>query len=425
MYINQSTGERIISFENAEPTAAIRGDAWSWDNTIVDGCAPDQNSPLVTSIYTAVMDEQAGDAGSLDGVKYWHDWFEHPGDTILSNFTFYYFTQLPDPGEDGVAGSEFIIVFTENDSPTSTANAVAHSPIIISDLVGAEDDGADGGLNAQGQPILAGDGIIDFAEGNIWVVFVDFGGAVPCDVNPDAFDIELGDTNGVYDGESINGVFSGVPGVDTDGDGMINSGFVIGFRQPDVAEGDGLIDRFPELAGVGLENPDGFDLATFENIRPMGAVLAGPSTHPESYDNFMNFGDEWPWNPAYVPLPGEAIGAIDGAALINAEGTESGLISFGGFECDPDAISAPYYLNPWTGWGIGLNTGFFKHEGCPLGCNLADIAEPYNVLDLADINAFISGFTFQDEISDIAEPIGVWDLTDITTFITGFQAGCP
>ena len=59
------------------------------------------------------------------------------------------------------------------------------------------------------------------------------------------------------------------------------------------------------------------------------------------------------------------------------------------------------------------------------GCNDGDIAEPFGVLDLGDINAFILGFTGQDPIADIAAPFGVWDLGDIGAYIAAFTAGCP
>ena len=59
------------------------------------------------------------------------------------------------------------------------------------------------------------------------------------------------------------------------------------------------------------------------------------------------------------------------------------------------------------------------------GCNDGDIAEPFGVLDLGDINAFILGFTGQDPIADIAAPFGVWDLSDIGAFVAAFTAGCP
>lgn len=58
-------------------------------------------------------------------------------------------------------------------------------------------------------------------------------------------------------------------------------------------------------------------------------------------------------------------------------------------------------------------------------CNPADIAEPFGILDLADITAFIAGFTSQDPIADLAEPFGIFDLADITAFVDAFTTGCP
>ena len=63
---------------------------------------------------------------------------------------------------------------------------------------------------------------------------------------------------------------------------------------------------------------------------------------------------------------------------------------------------------------------FCEEAACP-----ADIAPPTGVLDLADVQAFIGGFTTQDPIADLAAPFGVFDLTDVQTFIASFNAGCP
>ncbi len=62
--------------------------------------------------------------------------------------------------------------------------------------------------------------------------------------------------------------------------------------------------------------------------------------------------------------------------------------------------------------------------GAP-ACNQADLAEPLFVLDLADLNAFISAFTTADTAADLAAPLGVLDLADVQTFIAAFSAGCP
>jgi hypothetical protein len=77
----------------------------------------------------------------------------------------------------------------------------------------------------------------------------------------------------------------------------------------------------------------------------------------------------------------------------------------------------------------GLNREFDANgdgilDECAPGCSPADIAEPFGVLDLADISAFIAAFAGADPSADL-DGNGVFDLGDISAFITGFNAGCP
>jgi hypothetical protein len=64
--------------------------------------------------------------------------------------------------------------------------------------------------------------------------------------------------------------------------------------------------------------------------------------------------------------------------------------------------------------------GESRASDCP-----ADLAPPAGVLDLADINAFVTGFTGSQPIADLAEPFGVFDLADVGAFVGSFVAGCP
>ena len=65
-------------------------------------------------------------------------------------------------------------------------------------------------------------------------------------------------------------------------------------------------------------------------------------------------------------------------------------------------------------------TGEIVGAGCP-----ADLAAPFGILDLADINAFTTGFVAGDPIADLADPEGVFDLSDVNAFVASFVAGCP
>lgn len=58
-----------------------------------------------------------------------------------------------------------------------------------------------------------------------------------------------------------------------------------------------------------------------------------------------------------------------------------------------------------------------------VGCARADTAEPFGVLDLADINAFVGGFVAGDCISDYDDN-GIYDLADINAFVASFTGGC-
>ncbi len=57
-------------------------------------------------------------------------------------------------------------------------------------------------------------------------------------------------------------------------------------------------------------------------------------------------------------------------------------------------------------------------------CSEADLAEPFGVIDLADIVAFVTAFAALDDAADFAEPFGTWDLADIVEFVTVFGDGC-
>lgn len=57
-------------------------------------------------------------------------------------------------------------------------------------------------------------------------------------------------------------------------------------------------------------------------------------------------------------------------------------------------------------------------------CSDADFAQPYYVLDLADIQTYIGLFNAGSPGADIVEPLGVLDLSDLQAFIAAFVGGC-
>jgi len=61
----------------------------------------------------------------------------------------------------------------------------------------------------------------------------------------------------------------------------------------------------------------------------------------------------------------------------------------------------------------------------PVACNPADLATPFGILDLSDVDAFIPAFLNGDAAADLATPLGILDLADIDAFIGAFLGGCP
>lgn len=405
VFCNGLTGERVVSFKDAGPVAA-RGSGWAWNSSYADPCFPASVGGEDDQIYWlhAMHAQSLGDGGvpTPDDPGAWQDWIEHPGDSVISLISFGLWTAVPDPEEDGVAGQEMLLVFTENDRAPERLNAIASTAIAFTELPGADDEN--------------GDGEIGFDESNLWVMVYDLAaGDAP-------FDVEIGDSNGTYDGSYPDTGSVGPPGTDVDGDGLIDSGFVMAWRQPGVAEGDPLILRFPELAGLGIQNPDGLDASTFGNMHDVGIALAHPSGNagvegePDCYDA-NNTAGEWPRVPGCddgLPFP---VGSWDAYALIDSTGVDTGAFWFGGFDCDPDTPGPPYNT-PWANPMIGFNIDLSGPHVEPCDLNGDGVA------DLQDIVLFIHAFQSGAPIADINGD-GLFDLEDISAFVIAFLSGCP
>ncbi len=57
-------------------------------------------------------------------------------------------------------------------------------------------------------------------------------------------------------------------------------------------------------------------------------------------------------------------------------------------------------------------------------CSIADIAEPFCLLNFTDAITFLTAFGNEDPVADFAAPFGVYDFTDILAFLTAYNAGC-
>lgn len=63
-------------------------------------------------------------------------------------------------------------------------------------------------------------------------------------------------------------------------------------------------------------------------------------------------------------------------------------------------------------------------ETSPKGCNGADLAEEFGVLDFFDVSAFMSAFSASDPDADLNND-GVFNFFDVSSFLGAFGAGCP
>ena len=75
------------------------------------------------------------------------------------------------------------------------------------------------------------------------------------------------------------------------------------------------------------------------------------------------------------------------------------------------------------GSGSGSAYVYNLPSGQPAACNGADLADPFGLLDLADITTFTAGFIAQDDVSDINQDMS-FDLADINEFVAAFLRGC-
>lgn len=73
-----------------------------------------------------------------------------------------------------------------------------------------------------------------------------------------------------------------------------------------------------------------------------------------------------------------------------------------------------------------LDAGFWAlPAGSTVGCNPADLAEPFGSLDFTDVVAFLTAFGAMEPAADLAPPFGVFDFSDVVSFLSAFGGGCP
>jgi hypothetical protein len=83
----------------------------------------------------------------------------------------------------------------------------------------------------------------------------------------------------------------------------------------------------------------------------------------------------------------------------------------------------PGYFYTFTNFNLQVDNITIRSINA--GCNEADVAEPFGVLDFSDVTSFLNAFSLGDSIADLAEPFGTYDFSDVVEFLAAFGAGCP
>lgn len=112
------------------------------------------------------------------------------------------------------------------------------------------------------------------------------------------------------------------------------------------------------------------------------------------------------------PEEGIDVGAVSGTTFTSTYAN--------GMDIEPDGTIVVV--------GQGFNPAAGRFEALmwrgTAGCGIADIAEPYGVLDFFDVLAFLSRFSAGDSSADVNSD-GVLDFFDVAAYLAAFSEGCP
>lgn len=133
-----------------------------------------------------------------------------------------------------------------------------------------------------------------------------------------------------------------------------------------------------------------------------------------AYESFFDGFSGGPWldqEPGYVGFSFVADGGSSvhyGWAEVevdNADNTDDGFLVLYriGYETDP---------------GVPIIAG------APMGCNAADLADPFGELNFFDVSAFLTAYNAMDPVADFNGD-GLFDFFDVSAFLAAYNAGCP
>lgn len=77
-----------------------------------------------------------------------------------------------------------------------------------------------------------------------------------------------------------------------------------------------------------------------------------------------------------------------------------------------------------SGGPLAAVAGVWAGSNANPGCNVADLAPAFGVLNLDDIDVFVTAFLSGNHIADL-DGNGIANIDDIDAFVTAFLDGCP
>ena len=207
---------------------------------------------------------------------------------------------------------------------------------------------------------------------------------------------------------------------------------VLGLNGDTNFAGDPGFENFPGAFPVGL--PLGltirkalreWDGMSFDAIAPQPLILVKffnqvPTPLDDTPTPAFQFGaaNSAGYFHHHVGFAFDAPEAIDGVFLLELE-LWSGDAS--------NVVSDPLFV--LFGQGVGVPEMAAAEDwvrqtllGAPC---LVDLVEPFGIVDIDDVDAFITAFVAGDSAADFVPPFGIVDIDDVNAFITGFLAGCP
>jgi len=193
-------------------------------------------------------------------------------------------------------------------------------------------------------------------------------------------------------------------------------------------QADGLLNKGTLAPGLATDaDPDGLriDVDFLQNadtavFRVQAGIEAGKLTVPGVFDvggtlEVVRFGDFEPdGTEEFTVIEAGFVSGVFGDFFDNAVPVQ-GLVA-------QDVVTGDLKFDvEYTDTSVVIrNLSIFVPP-----CNLADLADPAGILDLADTDAFITLFLAGDPSVDLVPTFGVIDLADIDAFVLEFLAGCP